>query len=118
MIEMSDEASDWVAKKGYDEHYGARPLARVIQEHIKKPLAEELLFGVLKDGGTVRVDVILDKEGKKELGFEYLTPEASKPTRPKKPRKKAAAKAKTPAKKKRGPKGGGGTVPRVPLTVD
>ncbi len=118
MIEMSDEASDWVAKKGYDEHFGARPLARVIQEHIKKPLAEELLFGALKDGGTVRVDVIQNKEGKQELGFKYLTSEASKPTRPKKPRKKATAKAKTPAKKKRGPKGGGGTVPRVPLTVD
>ena len=118
MIEMSDDAGNWLARLGYDEHFGARPLARVIQEHIKKPLAEELLFGALKDGGTVRVDVVKGEDGKDKLGFEYLTPEASKPTRPKKPRKKTAAKTKAAAKKGRGRKGGGGTVPRVPLAVD
>jgi len=120
MIEISDKASNWIAKLGYDENFGARPLARVIQEHIKKPLAEELLFGALKDGGTVRIDVIKGENGKDELGFEYLTLEASKPKRPRKPRKKAVAKAKTSTKKGRDGKGGGGggTVPRVPLAVD
>ncbi|GAB2174870.1 ATP-dependent Clp protease ATP-binding subunit ClpA [Dongia sp. agr-C8] len=59
-IELSEEARKWLASKGFDPLYGARPLARVIQENVKKPLAEELLFGKLEKGGTVRVD--LDKE--------------------------------------------------------
>ncbi len=71
MIELSPEAMDWIADHGYDELYGARPLARVIQEHIKKPLAEELLFGKLEGGGTVRV-VVAEKEGKKGLSFEVI----------------------------------------------
>jgi ATP-dependent Clp protease ATP-binding subunit ClpA len=54
-VELSDEAADWLAKNGYDELYGARPLARVIQEHIKKPLADEILFGRLVRGGHVRL---------------------------------------------------------------
>jgi len=54
-IELSPEAANWLAEKGYDDKMGARPLARVIQEHIKKPLAEELLFGKLTKGGVVRV---------------------------------------------------------------
>ncbi len=54
-IELTDEAADWVAKNGFDELYGARPLARVIQEHIKKPLADEILFGRLVRGGHVKV---------------------------------------------------------------
>ena len=64
MIEVSPEAMDWIADHGYDELYGARPLARVIQEHIKKPLAEELLFGKLEGGGTVRV--VVSREGWQE----------------------------------------------------
>ena len=56
-IELEPAARAWVARKGYDRKMGARPMARVIQEHIKRPLAEELLFGSLKDGGHVRVDV-------------------------------------------------------------
>ena len=56
-IELSDAARDWLAKKGYDPLFGARPLGRVIQEHIKKPLAEELLFGKLEKGGIVDVDL-------------------------------------------------------------
>jgi ATP-dependent Clp protease ATP-binding subunit ClpA len=71
MIELSPEAMDWIADHGYDELYGARPLARVIQEHIKKPLAEELLFGKLEGGGTVRV-VVEEKDGKKVLAFEVI----------------------------------------------
>ncbi|CAA7615630.1 ATPase and specificity subunit of ClpA-ClpP ATP-dependent serine protease, chaperone activity [Magnetospirillum sp. LM-5] len=57
-IELSDEARAWLAKKGYDRQFGARPLSRVIQEHIKKPLAEELLFGRLAKGGLVRLDMV------------------------------------------------------------
>ena len=57
-IELTPEANAWLAERGYDEKFGARPLGRVIQEHIKKPLAEEILFGSLKDGGTVRVMVV------------------------------------------------------------
>jgi ATP-dependent Clp protease ATP-binding subunit ClpA len=57
-IELTDEAADWLAKNGYDELYGARPLARVIQEHIKKPLADEILFGKLVAGGHVKVDLV------------------------------------------------------------
>ena len=56
-IELTPEAAAWLADKGYDDKMGARPLARVIQEHIKKPLAEELLFGKLSKGGLVRVAV-------------------------------------------------------------
>src|SRR5262249_11728992 len=59
-IELTDGARAWLARTGYDPLYGARPLARVIQEHIKKPLAEELLFGRLEKGGIVRVDVVDD----------------------------------------------------------
>ena len=54
-IELTDDAADWLAKNGFDELYGARPLARVIQEHIKKPLADDILFGRLTRGGHVKV---------------------------------------------------------------
>ncbi len=60
-IELSPEAAGWLAEKGYDDKMGARPLGRVIQENIKKPLAEELLFGKLAKGGLVRVMVADDK---------------------------------------------------------
>jgi ATP-dependent Clp protease ATP-binding subunit ClpA len=56
-IELEPAARDWVAVRGYDKKMGARPMARVIQEHIKRPLAEELLFGKLTEGGHVRVEV-------------------------------------------------------------
>ena len=56
-IELEPAARAWIARRGYDRKMGARPMARVIQEHIKRPLAEELLFGRLRDGGHVRVDV-------------------------------------------------------------
>nr|WP_319485369.1 ATP-dependent Clp protease ATP-binding subunit ClpA [uncultured Cohaesibacter sp.] len=59
-FELTDAATAWLAKKGYDPKMGARPLGRVIQEHIKRPLAEEILFGKLVKGGTVRVDIDLD----------------------------------------------------------
>ncbi|MEM6622643.1 MAG: ATP-dependent Clp protease ATP-binding subunit ClpA [Pseudomonadota bacterium] len=56
-IELTTEAAEWIAEKGYDDKMGARPLSRVIQDNIKKPLAEELLFGKLSKGGVVRVAV-------------------------------------------------------------
>jgi ATP-dependent Clp protease ATP-binding subunit ClpA len=81
-IEMSPEATKWIGEIGYDEKFGARPLARVIQEHIKKPLADELLFGKLENGGTVKV--ILTGEGlEKKLEFEYLPLDPSKKVKPK-----------------------------------
>src|SRR5690242_2504073 len=66
-IELDDNDRAWLAEKGYDRLFGARPLARIIQEHIKKPLAEELLFGKLTKGGIVRVT----REGDK-LGFSFI----------------------------------------------
>ena len=60
-IELEDSAKQWLAKHGFDEKMGARPMARVIQEHIKKPLAEELLFGRLVDGGHLVIRVEDDK---------------------------------------------------------
>jgi ATP-dependent Clp protease ATP-binding subunit ClpA len=60
-IELTDAARQWLAEKGYDPAFGARPLARMIQEHVKTPLAEEVLFGRLAKGGTVLVDVQDDK---------------------------------------------------------
>jgi len=73
-IELSEEATKWLAETGYDEKFGARPLARLIQEHIKKPLADELLFGKLLHGGTVRV--LVEGEGsERKLAFEYIPAE-------------------------------------------
>jgi len=66
-IELTQPAAEWLADKGYDDKMGARPLARVIQEHIKKPLAEELLFGKLAKGGVVQVGV---KDGKIDLRID------------------------------------------------
>jgi len=62
-LQLDDEARRWIAKTGYDPKMGARPMARVIQEHIKRPLAEELLFGKLVGGGTVRASVKKDGSG-------------------------------------------------------
>ncbi|MBU4040963.1 MAG: ATP-dependent Clp protease ATP-binding subunit ClpA [Alphaproteobacteria bacterium] len=71
-IELTDEAADWLAKNGFDELYGARPLARVIQEHIKKPLADDILFGRLTRGGHVKVTL---KDGK--IAFDVAGPNAA-----------------------------------------
>ncbi|MEM9334208.1 MAG: ATP-dependent Clp protease ATP-binding subunit ClpA [Pseudomonadota bacterium] len=59
-IELEDAARDWIAERGYDPKMGARPMSRIIQEHIKRPLAEELLFGKLEDGGHVRISLTED----------------------------------------------------------
>ena len=74
-IELSSAAKEWLAERGYDRLYGARPLGRVIQEYIKKPLAEELLFGKLVKGGSVKVTL---KDGK----LEFETLEAAPPALP------------------------------------
>ncbi|MBM86481.1 MAG: ATP-dependent Clp protease ATP-binding subunit ClpA [Rhodospirillaceae bacterium] len=89
-IAISDEARNWIAEKGYDRLYGARPLGRMIQEHIKKPLAEELLFGALTKGGLVRVELI---DGKLSFNYPETAPK-SKATRRKK--NKGNGKTKTP----------------------
>ena len=70
-IELTDEARRWLVENGYDEAMGARPMARVIQQHIKTPLADEVLFGRLKNGGAVRVVVTADEGGPKKLGFVF-----------------------------------------------
>ncbi len=85
-FDLTPEATRWLGEKGYDDQFGARPLARVIQDHIKKPLAEEILFGKLKYGGTVRV--LLDRE-KDELAFEFIANDDGRPKAlppPKKPK--------------------------------
>ena len=84
-IELSDEARDWLARTGYDNQMGARPLARIIQEHVKRPLADEVLFGKLSAGGTVRVVLEKTEDGKEKLGFEYLSREEEKASKPPKP---------------------------------
>ncbi|QFU16683.1 ATP-dependent Clp protease ATP-binding subunit ClpA [Microvirga thermotolerans] len=124
-IELTDEARDWLVEHGYDEAMGARPMARLIQMTIKTPLADDVLFGRLKDGGAVRVVVRTDEIGLQTLGFEYLEgPVKPRPekdvTAKRKPRAKSAAGTRT--KKSVKPKGSGGnggggirTVPKVPL---
>ncbi|HSR81159.1 MAG TPA: AAA family ATPase, partial [Hyphomicrobiaceae bacterium] len=131
-IELSDEATKWLAETGYDEKFGARPLARVIQEHIKKPLADELLFGKLLHGGTVRV--LVEGEGsERKLAFEYI-PAEPKPKKAKgedededgeEEEDGAALVDATPRKALAGPRDGrkdrprsSGTVPSVPRRKD
>ncbi|MBN9014645.1 MAG: ATP-dependent Clp protease ATP-binding subunit ClpA, partial [Rhizobiales bacterium] len=97
-IELSEPAKAWLVEHGYDEQMGARPMGRMIQEHIKKPLADQVLFGALKGGGHVRVVLEKDETGADKIGFEYLdgpvTPKpdpvlkekrAAKPRKPKAP---------------------------------
>ena len=81
-FELSPEAVAWLATKGYDEKMGARPLGRVIQEHIKKPLANEILFGKLKKGGLVKVGVATKDDGTDGLTLDCVsdaTPVEPKP---------------------------------------
>ena len=124
-FELTDEAIEWLANKGYDERMGARPLSRVIQEHIKKPLADEVLFGKLKSGGIVKVSVEHTEEGGSGLMLESLEDVIVKPKKePVTPRKRKTAVKKPVArtKKRAAPKSkksdGGSAVPRVPLKTD
>jgi ATP-dependent Clp protease ATP-binding subunit ClpA len=66
-LEFNDQAIEWVAVKGYDEAYGARPIRRLIEEKVKQPLADELLFGEMANGGTIKVTVKEDV-----LDFEFI----------------------------------------------
>ena len=85
-FDLTPEATRWLGEKGYDDAFGARPLARVIQDNIKKPLADEILFGKLKEGGTVRV--LLDRE-KDKLAFEFIPAAEAKPRAPRAGKKKS-----------------------------
>ncbi len=82
-IALTAKARKWLAVRGYDEAFGARPLSRLIQEHVKKPLAEELLFGALQKGGGVKIDI--DKKDPEKLTFKYVAdgkPSAKKSSAP------------------------------------
>ena len=122
-IELTDEATRWLAEKGYDEKFGARPLGRVIQENIKKPLAEELLFGKLEHGGTVKV-LVTGKGEDRSLAFDYVPVDPAKKGRnpeeddddgPQPVLVDATAKKALPGPKDKGdkPTKGSGTAPTV-----
>jgi ATP-dependent Clp protease ATP-binding subunit ClpA len=126
-IELSEPAARWIAEKGYDEKFGARPLARVIQEYIKKPLADELLFGKLEHGGTVKV-LVIGKGEEAKLGFEYIPGEPKRGKSreddddddgdvPDKALIEATARKALPGPKERRPRSTG-TVPSVPKPKD
>jgi len=131
-IELSDEARDWLVEHGYDDAMGARPMARLIQSTIKTPLADEVLFGRLKDGGAVRVVVRKPEDAEAKAGekdsltFEFPAgPATPKPEKDvanvAKKHKRAKARSVTRKKSPKDNKGGGGsgggikTVPKVPL---
>jgi ATP-dependent Clp protease ATP-binding subunit ClpA len=126
-IELSDEARKWLVENGYDQAMGARPMARLIQTAIKTPLADEVLFGRLKNGGAVRVIVTGDDTGAKKLGFVYpdgpllprperMVEEASKKPAGKKTARKPARPRATALDKEPPPKASSrSSVPKVPL---
>jgi ATP-dependent Clp protease ATP-binding subunit ClpA len=117
-IELSEPAKAWLVQHGYDEQMGARPMARVIQEHIKKPLADEVLFGKLKGGGHVRVVLVKDEADadmvQEKIGFEYVEgPVTPKPEKLPGTRKRTAPRKPKPPG---GPSGGSkGPASRGPL---
>ncbi|MBW6420085.1 ATP-dependent Clp protease ATP-binding subunit ClpA [Rhizobium sp. XQZ8] len=122
-FDLHEDAIAWLAEKGYDEKMGARPLSRVIQEYIKKPLANEILFGALRKGGVVRVTVGKDADGKDKLVLDSI-PEAV-PVKPKpeaeveEAAEEAQAKATKPkAPKKSAPKDKDGVSPKARAMVE
>jgi ATP-dependent Clp protease ATP-binding subunit ClpA len=109
-FELDEKATAWLAERGYDERMGARPLGRLIQDVIKKPLAEEVLFGKLQKGGVVKVTVEEKPEGGTGLKLEAIPDENAQPKeRPPRPAGERKPKSRPPK--------GGGSVPRVPLKV-
>jgi len=120
-IELSETASKWLIEHGYDEQMGARPMARLIQETIKKPLADEVLFGKLKAGGHVKVVVAKDDEsGLDKLDFEYVdgpvTPKPEKiPEATGAKPKRRGPRRKSSRDGDNGPPSPRGSVPKVPL---
>ncbi len=133
-FELNEEAIDWLATRGYDERMGARPLGRVIQEHIKRPLADAVLFGVLKKGGTVKVSVETKEDGDTGLKLDAIPDPALKRKVEEADANKATVKRRPPrpAPKNKGGDGGPGPddkgggpdrprrslVPKVPLKTD
>jgi ATP-dependent Clp protease ATP-binding subunit ClpA len=139
-IELSEEATKWLIERGYDQQMGARPMARVIQEHIKKALADEVLFGKLKNGGHVRVVVVKEempageddapaKAPKDKLGFEFLegrvVPKPENLPEPPKDKRRGGGggggnggkpqRAKPPGPRDDGGSTSKGSVPKIPL---
>lgn len=124
-FELDKKAVNWLADKGYDERMGARPLGRVIQEYIKKPLADELLFGKLKNGGTVKVTTGEKADGKIGLVLDVIKAKPVKPqkeqpeeelvVKPEKKPVKAEAVAETGAAE---PKRKSASVPKVPRSKE
>ena len=94
-IQFDKDARSWLADKGYDKLYGARPMGRLLQDRIKQPLAEELLFGKLVEGGEVHVTI---KDGKPNFELTPAPPKA-KPKRKPAAKKKPAARKASPRKK-------------------
>ena len=104
-FELSSDAIKWLAKQGYNEQMGARQIGRVIQEHIKEPLADEILFGELKQGGTVFVTLTKDKDKDKgsALTLKFLKNAPVKPKKETLTSQKTAPKRKKHIQKKRAP---------------
>ncbi|HUG63388.1 MAG TPA: AAA family ATPase, partial [Methylomirabilota bacterium] len=132
-FELTEEAIDWLATRGYDERMGARPLGRVIQEYIKRPLADAVLFGVLKKGGTVKVSVETKEDGDTGLKLDAIPDPALKRKVEEADAKKSATKRRPPRPSSKGPtpdagkgpdKGDGpekprrSLVPKVPLKTE
>ena len=120
-IELSEEATKWLIEHGYDEQMGARPMARLIQENIKKALADEVLFGKLKAGGHVRVVTVKDETGAREARLRISRWAGHAEAREDSRARGAKPKRRGPRRKPSGPKGDGGppsprgSVPKVPL---
>jgi len=131
VIEFSEGAQKWIGEKGYDEKFGARPLARIIQEHVKKPLADELLFGKLEHGGTVKV-LVQGKGEDSKLIFDLVPADPTKKPKTKEEEEEdeeegeaALVEATPPRKALPGPKEkkeksgrSSGAVPNVPRKKD
>ena len=109
-FDLNEDAISWLAETGYDDRMGARPLGRVIQEHIKKELANELLFGKLKHGGTVKITVGTKADGARGLLLECIP--GTVPVSPKK--EELPAKKKAPAKSRAKPKAKAKPAPKSP----
>ena len=110
IIELTDEAADWLAHRGYDQQMGARPLARIIQEHVKKPLADEVLFGKLVSGGTVKVLLEQTPDGEGKIAFLYIDRDREKAL-PRPPERKALPKPRS-GRPRRSPRQGPSKPPK------
>jgi ATP-dependent Clp protease ATP-binding subunit ClpA len=116
-FELDEAATTWLAENGYDERMGARPLGRLIQETIKKPLAEEVLFGKLQKGGVVKVSVEEKPEGGTGLKLDAIPDENARP-KPKPATRSGGGGQKRAGSSRKKPPRGGGLVPRVPLKME